>query len=191
MNKSKMLITKEREVKTYVEMWHTSKCLLEKGINQPEGNIHQFMASIVFTAFTFEAYLNHIGPNVFNCWQDLERLKPREKLNIIAEKLMLNINYGIRPWQIMTQLFAFRNRIAHGKSEIVKSQEIVSYDVQSDNKLGTMAPTKWEEYCTQENAIRSREDVQSMVETIHEAGCFEDNYPFLHGFQLHCGSFNE
>ena len=186
-----MIIIKERDVKTYVEMWHTSKCLLEKGIEQQEGNFHQFMASIVFTAFTFEAYLNHVGPKVFECWLDLERLGPREKLNIIAEKLNLEIDYGIRPWQVMTQIFAFRNRIAHGKTEIVKRQETVSYSEQSDNKLGTMAPTKWEEYCTKENAIRAREDVESMVKAIHIAGCFEDDYPFVHGVQIHCGSFKK
>ena len=83
-SRKKVLVNKEREVKTYAEMWHTSCCLLKKGLEEPEGSFHQFMASLVFTAFTLEAYLNHIGPKIFKCWGDLERLGPREKVNIIA-----------------------------------------------------------------------------------------------------------
>jgi len=70
-------------------MWHTSKCLLETGVDNPKGSFHQFMASLVFTAFTLEAYLNHIGPKLFDDWHDLERLRPHEKLNTVLEKLQI------------------------------------------------------------------------------------------------------
>jgi hypothetical protein len=54
MNKAKqqILIKKEREVNTYADMWHSSRCLLDKGIEDQKGSYHQFMASLVFTAFT-------------------------------------------------------------------------------------------------------------------------------------------
>ena len=114
------------------------------------------MASLVFTAFTLEAYLNHIGPKVFKCWDDLERLAPRKKLNVIAERLQVDINYGKRHWQVMKNLFGFRNDIAHGKSEDVKSSKVVPLDKYSDRSLGEYVRTKWEKYSTRENAIKAR-----------------------------------
>jgi hypothetical protein len=185
--KSKRIVSvsKERVVKTYAEMWHTSYCLFQKGIEDQKGCCHQFMASLVFTAFTLEAYLNHIGPKVFNCWDDLERLSPREKLNVIVEKLQVDIHYGHRPWQVVKHLFGFRNNIAHGKSVVVKSNSVVPLDRYSDDRLGDYARTVWEKYCTRENAKKAREDVEKIVHLLYEAGSFVDDYPFVKGVQLH------
>ena len=151
-SKSKVAVTKEREVKTYAEMWHTSHCLLEKGQEDTKGCHHQFMGSLVFTAFTLEAYLNHIGPKVFKCWENMERLGPQEKLNIIADKLKVNINYGLRPWQVMKQLFGFRNDIAHGKSKVMNTNDVMHLQKFSDEQIGELIQTKWEKYCTLQNA---------------------------------------
>ena len=52
----KVTVTKDHVI-TYAELWHTSRCLLEKGQAEAEGSFHQFMASLVFTPFTLEAYL--------------------------------------------------------------------------------------------------------------------------------------
>lgn len=184
-SKRKVAVSKEREVKTYAEMWHMSCCLLQKGLNDPKGSFHQFMASLVFTAFTLEAYLNHIGPKVFKCWDDLERLAPRKKLNVMAERLQVDINYGKRPWQVMKNLFGFRNDIAHGKSAVVKISNVVSLDKYSDRRLGDFVRTDWEKYSTCENAIKAREDVEKIVHALYRAGRFKDDYPFVKGNQLH------
>ena len=183
-SKRKIEVTKQRKVKTYAELWHTSHCLLEKGIEERKGSLHQFRASLVFTAFTIEAYLNHIGPKVFKCWDDLERLAPREKLNVIAERLQVDVNYGRRPWQVMKQLFGFRNDIAHGKSEVVKTSDVVPLHKYSDEHFGDFARTGWEKYCTRENAQKVREDVEKIVHALYEAGRFKHDYLFIRGFQL-------
>jgi hypothetical protein len=143
------------------------------------------MASLVFTAFTLEAYLNHIGSKLYKCWGDLERpLGPRQKLNLVAERLGIPIHYGERPWEVMRQLFGFRNDIAHGKSVVLEESKVVPLNEFSDEQAFEFIKTKWEKYCRKENAIRAREDVQNIVETIHNAANFEDNpYPFIGGMQ--------
>ena len=118
-DKRKVKIEKKRQVLTYADLWHTSRCLLEKGQEQEKGSFHQFMASLVFTTFSLEAYLNHVGPKIFRCWDVLERLTPQDKLNIIAEQIKLPIDYGRRPWGIVKELFGFRNYLAHGKTTTV------------------------------------------------------------------------
>jgi hypothetical protein len=184
-SKQKVSVATEREVITYSHMWHTSECLLKRGQEQEAASFHQFMSSIVFTAFTLEAYLNHIGPRLFQCWKDLERLGPHEKLNLIAEHLRVTINYGTRPWQIMKKLFEFRNTIAHGKSKTFKPPvKVVSLEEHETNI--SMAKTEWELFCTQKNAENARADVEKMVFALYEAakaaGC-DTGYPFVKGFQ--------
>ena len=184
-SKRKVIVTKERNVTTYAEMWHTSYCLLVKGQEEPKMSVHQFRASLVFTAFTLEAYLNHIGAKTFSCWEDLERLSPREKLNVIAERLDVEVIYGKRPWQIMKKLFQFRNDIAHGKSITVKSEKIIPLEKHSDDDFHELFErTRWEKYCTEQDAVRAREDVKSIVEIMHAAAGFKDDFPFVSGFQL-------
>lgn len=182
--KKKVVTTKERQVRTYAEMWHTSSCLLKKGQEQPIGSKHQFMASLVFTAFTLEAYLNHIGPKLFKSWIDLERLGPKEKLNVIAERVGLEMNNNTRPWQVMKDLFGFRNDIAHGKTVEVVTREEVPFHKYKEEALPVFAPTRWEKYCNQRNAESAREDVEKIVHAIHTASGIQDEYPFVHGMQI-------
>jgi hypothetical protein len=126
MKKQKVIVTKKRNVNTYAFMWQTSFFHLKLGQEQKLDSFYHFMASLVFTAFTFEAYLNHVGQKQFTCWEDLEHLSPPKKLNIICERLGVSINSGRRPWQVLKHLFGFRNDIAHGKTEeIITSEEML------------------------------------------------------------------
>lgn len=181
----KVIVTKERNVTTYAEMWHTSHCLLVKGQEELRISVHQFRASLVFSAFTLEAYLNHIGAKIFSCWEDLEGLSPKKKLNVIAERINVEIDYGKRPWQIMKKLFDFRNDIAHGKSIKVKSEKILPLEKYSDDDFNELFErTRWEKYCTEKNAVRAREDVEAIVKIMHKAAGFENDFPFVSGFQV-------
>jgi len=189
-SRAKVTIKKEREVNTYADMWHTSRCLMDKGIKDQKGCYHQFMASLVFTAFTLEAYFNHIGPQLFKCWSDLERLGPNEKLNLITERLGVKIEHGKRPWQVMKVLFGFRNDIAHGKSQFIKLSEIVPHRKFSDVSLGEQVKTEWEKYCTKINAQKAREDVEKIIMALHERGKFKPAYPFTAGIQSHSATYS-
>jgi hypothetical protein len=53
----KALVTKERTIIMYSELWHASSRVLETGRSEPRGASWQFLASAVLTAFAFEARL--------------------------------------------------------------------------------------------------------------------------------------
>src|SRR5271156_3759617 len=76
----KVRVTKERTVRMYVEMWQGATILLRRAELEPTGNYWVLMSVLLLTAFAFEAYLNHIGPKLFQSWSELERLPPLEKL---------------------------------------------------------------------------------------------------------------
>jgi len=174
----------DREVKTYAEMLDISWHALEATKAVP-GSAYQFyMASLVFTAFSLEAYLNHIGPKVFKTWADLERLGPREKLNIIAEKLSLELDFGRFPWQEMKYLFEFRNDIAHGKTSIQRHSSVASLETHRDRNLDDFVQTRWEKYCTPKNSVRARKNVKEMIRAIDAASGFKDENLFGLGIQI-------
>ena len=170
MAKQKVKLSRERQANTYVETWQASNVLLDKAKKDPEGSYYQLMASLIFTAFTLEAYLNHIGQRIFKCWNDLEQLSPSRKLNVIAEKLQVEKDDGKRPFQKVSELFKFRNDVAHGKSVPVKDEvETAVADETVDDFMRKRPETAWEKYCTLQNVERARVDVESIMERLHRA----------------------
>ncbi len=175
-------VSKERQVNTYAEIWHASNVMLYKAKEDPNGSYYQLMASLVFTAFTLEAYLNHIGQTIFKCWNDLEQISPSRKLNVIAEKLEVEKDDGKRPFQTVSELFKFRNGIAHGKSVILKpGTQIVVVDDAFFDYMRERPETLWEEYCTFENAELTRLDVKSIIQTLHNASGISNDTLFAFG----------
>jgi len=170
MEKEKVKVSKSRQVNTYLEMWRVSYWTMRQAEKEVEGSYFQIMASLIYTAFTLEAYLNHIGKQIFGCWDDLERLSPRKKLNVIAEKLGVEKDDGERPFQTVKKLFDFRNDVAHGKTIFLKTEdEIRIVDSKLDDYMHKPLEAEWEKYCTQDNAKLAREDVESIMWKFHKA----------------------
>ncbi|MDG3002581.1 hypothetical protein [Paludisphaera mucosa] len=178
-------IAKKRTVVTYVEFWGVSRFLLQEGVEREEGSLLNFMASLTYTAFSFEACLNHVGQEIFPdlAWKAIERLSPRSKLEVIAEKLELKLDFGRKPWSVMIDLFRFRDQIAHGKSEILEDTSEVPL-VDHQEHAWTFTPAKWEKYRTREHAEDARAQVEEMVKLIHEKWGHPHHFPFVGGFQI-------
>jgi hypothetical protein len=164
----KVLVTQERDLYTYAELWHASQCLLADGMKQPSGSSWQFLSSIVLTAFAFEAYLNHVGRQVFSCWESLEKRSWKSKLQRLCETL--DVSLPERPRQTIDQLFKFRNTLAHGRSETItpepKSVDVDELEAHRKERL----LLQWElliEDC--EFAKRTREDVETILKLLQTA----------------------
>jgi hypothetical protein len=181
--KQKALVTQERNVRTYAELWHASSKVLEKGIRDEVGSSWQFLASIVLTAFAFEAYLNHVGAEAVVSWQDSARLPLFEKLELICSTLNVTVpGKHSRPMQTVVELFKFRNTLAHGKTETIKA-EPKYIDVENvDTHFNSRLPTHWEKLIKGSGfAERAREDVEQVIRLIHDARPEPKEYPFTSG----------
>ena len=161
-------VTKQRDVRIHAELWHTANCLLDAGQQRATASTHQFRASLVFRAFALEAFLNWLGPQLIPHWNYLERLKPREKLDLLNDSIHVTPDYGSRPWQIVKVLFAFRNDLAHGKPESLKADSTEDLNEVLDRNLGQTIQTEWERFCTEENAARAREDVEKIADLLYQ-----------------------
>lgn len=143
------------------------------------------MASLIFSAFMMEAYLNHLGRRIFKCWGNLGWLSPSSKLNLIAEKLGVEKDEGKRPYRTFSELFKFRNSVAHGKSVLLKSDnQILLVDDTSDSFMREFLETRWEKYCTSESGKRALEDTETIIRELHNATGITDGFPFRFGLQV-------
>jgi hypothetical protein len=165
MTQIKVRVNKDLKLISYAEHWHTAICLLDRAKNERKGSYHQHLACITFVAFTLEAFLNHIGEELFNSWEDLEQLNVRGKIYVIAEKLKLDIDYGSMPWQIVPELVAFRNKVAHGKNERLFEEVILPQD-KYDEYLNESLKSNWQNTATllgAEKFIKHVEDLCTKI----------------------------
>ena len=182
MSKSKVKVVKTRQVNTYNELWRVSYWTMHRAEEEHEGSFFQIMASLIFTAFTLEAYLNHVGKSIFECWDDLERLSPSAKINVIAEQLKVKKDDSKRPFQTVKRLFDFRNDVAHGKTILLKTEEQISVaNASIENYIHKMLEPEWEEYSTLDNAKRARADVEEIIEIFHKSANIKGDTLFLGG----------
>lgn len=167
----------EREVRTFADLFHASLVMLKKAEEDERGSNYTNMASLLFAAFTFEAYLNHLGALQIEYWPEIESIKVMDKYSCLCKDLGIKSSKSKRPYQTLSKLFRFRNSLAHGKTQILKKE--VKVDPSTDPWKHT-PKTDWEEFCTHENAVRVRDDIAAIVGELHKAAGLGD-HPFMHG----------
>jgi hypothetical protein len=109
-------------------------------------------------------------------------MRPREKLDALAEMIGLKIDYGKRPWQVMKDLFTLRNDIAHGKTELLTNTELMSLP-KYNNTFPSLIPVRWEKLCNLKDTERTRQDVEQMILTLYESANLEGERAFPPGYQ--------
>ena len=166
-----------RQVRTFVDLRHTANVMLGKAEEDKKGSYHTILTSILFLAFTFEAYLNHLGEQHLEIWGVDEGLKIKEKYDQICEAVGITPDISKRPYQVINTLFKFRNGLAHGRSvELIESKK-VSRD---DNPSAHAPKTFIEEHCTIPNAKRFMEDLDAIVIELNVAAGLSE-YPYING----------
>jgi len=182
---NKIIISKYQPINTYSELWHGSSILLEKSKIDLKGSNWTTMASLIFTAFSMEAYLNHVGEITFKSWKALEYLAPLKKLDIICEKINIELDTSRRPYQTVKKLFDFRNKMAHGTTIKLSNEEIKLLDDDFEEHFVERLKAWWQKYCTIENANRAREDSEKIMRLIHDKANVENDHLFSFGMTSH------
>ena len=180
MAKKDAIYSGEREVKTFADLNHGADVLLKTAREVERGNYYTIMGSLLLSAFTFEAYLNHLGAQQLEFWDEIDSIRVMDKYGVLYKHLEIKPDFSRRPYQTLSALFKFRNAIAHGKSQILKETKEVS---SSDDLHAHSPKAHWEEYCTLENAERVREDISRIVKELHAAAGLGD-FPFIHGISI-------
>ena len=171
------IYTGTREVRTFVDLNHGAKVLIQTAQEVPKGNYYTTMGALLLTAFTFEAYLNHLGQKLFKFWGEIESIRVLGKYMVLCKELDITPDFSVRPNQTLKSLFKFRNAIAHGKSQVLEETKEES---SKDDPYDHTPKAHWEEYCTLDNARRASQDIEKIITELHKQAGLGD-YPFIHG----------
>ena len=159
----KYKVSHDGTTKTYAVLWHTAWHLLETAKDHREGSLLNLQASAVFHAFTFEAYLNHVGVNEIVFWDEIDRISYWRKLKIIGKHLGLSINPGVPPFQGILELFSLRNTLAHGRTIEID----VTYEVDEEPGVhSSWEIHEWEKLTT-DKVERYRNNVRGAIQAIN------------------------
>ena len=121
-------------------------------------------SSMVFSAFTVEAFLNHVGANQTKFWPSVERkLSPPDKLDLFATIFDLKIDFGKRPFQTFKRMFRLRDALAHGKTESMTED---STQFLREGERPKLPLTNWEKEINFRNAKTYYDDTKAIVQII-------------------------
>lgn len=165
-----------REIKTYVYLRKNSEVCLEAGLSEEAGSTYQFMTSIMFSAFTLEAYLNHLGEKVIEYWSEIDQIRTINKLKVLYSELDINFDNSCRPIQTVGYIFKFRNFMAHARTENISETVLVN---NPDPKPGEeFIEADWEKFCNGKEAERALNDVEEIIKLLHKAAGLGES-PFV------------
>jgi hypothetical protein len=117
MGSKKVSVTGKRSFFTFAHLRGMAWNAYETAEALELGRSLHCQSAVVFCAFTVEGYLNHIGALRVKSWNLLERkLSWHEKLEFLSRELNTTFDRGRQPFQALVEAFAFRDRLAHGKS---------------------------------------------------------------------------
>lgn len=100
--------------KTYTALFNTGLHLLDMAERYELGSTLNLQSAIVFIAFTFEAYLNHVGEEEIKFWDEIDRISHAKKLTVLEKHL--GFDKSKSSFNTVKELFEMRNNFAHGRT---------------------------------------------------------------------------
>jgi hypothetical protein len=149
--------------KTYTALLHIGWHLLDMAERFEEGSLLNLQAAIVFFAFTFEAYLNHVGGEDIKFWDEIDRISYAKKLTVLEKQL--GFDRSNPSFQTIQKLFEFRNNFAHGRT-IKKEIRIVTESPPSPFHSANLLS---HEQITKRTVRQYHGDVKAAIELINAA----------------------
>jgi hypothetical protein len=130
----------------------------------PRGSNYERISAVLFSAFSIEAHLNHIGKHLVHDWETKEReFSWRDKLALVAKTLGFKAPLGSRPFQTVASIFELRDRLAHGKTETYQ----MTYKFRED-QMDAIDPPWLAKYWSDAAVQRVMDDTWKIMETMQE-----------------------
>ena len=91
MLKDGAIYTANRRVKTFADLMRGAVGLVDLAEREPKGSYFTLMSGLLLTAFTFEAYLNHLGI-LIGTWNKGDRIRVGDKYDMLCDQLTVVID---------------------------------------------------------------------------------------------------
>jgi len=161
-------INKEITIQAYGEFWDAFQFLKELIDTSQLGHSKIKLSALTMVCFSIEAFANHVGQHLFASWESIERsMSPIGKLKLFIEMLKIEINYGESPFNTVHELMKWRNKVAHGRTEISTSTHLETIE-NYDSLLGQIKNSNWKQYVLDIDINRIEKDCENIMKIIHE-----------------------
>jgi len=99
-----------------------------------DGRVLILQAAKVFSFFTLEAYLNHIGHEEVKKWDTYQHFPFNNKIKAVAQALGMEESLDNLLMTHISALRTFRNDMAHGKT-MVRTETVITKDEPNFNDM--------------------------------------------------------
>ena len=154
----------ERTLYIHAYLYEASDFALEQAQQTEEGSFYNCLYSIIMAAFYVEAYLNYVGREHFDEWD--EKATPLDKLKAVAREIGIEVNNGRKPFQSIRLVNKFRNCLAHGHIAKLSNSYIRTKSCIRKLSADSELLTWWESVCTINSASRYLRDIEEVVHMI-------------------------
>ncbi len=162
------IVSGKTTTNTFCYMHIGAKHMLQLANESDHGKLYNIISCITYCAFTLEAYFNHLGSERNSEWNEIERKIPKaKKYELFCKSLGLTIDLSKRPYKTMTEVFSYRDIMAHGKSTTEYINKPIDGDV-NDLTSFDVGPD-WKSYSTIENASKACDDIREIILELHKA----------------------
>lgn len=171
------IVSGETTTYTFCYMYKGAEQMLKQAKESDSGQFYNIISCLTYCAFTLEAYFNHLGSERNSDWNEVERnISKTKKYKLFCKNIGLKIDLAKRPYKSMTDVFIYRDQMAHGKTTTDTIKEAIEGDVDDLNSFA-VGPD-WKTYSTMENAQTVFTDIKNIILELHKASGFT-NDPFL------------
>jgi hypothetical protein len=137
----KVLVRKT--IRSYDYFYELTYYSLKQAEEQKKTRLYNCMITMVFCAFSIEAYVNHLGAQMIPEWETIERSTLDEKLLIISNSKKITLNKIEKPFCYLNMIFDYRDNIAHGRTQTITRNQSMN-----PGGIPNMPTAKWEEMTT-------------------------------------------
>lgn len=165
----------DHETRTFPLLYKIAKMEID-GL-QPDAEVLRCIKALTFTAFAIEAFLNHGGEHEHRLWSSDDRIDVKEKLSIAHAHAGIQEDRSRRPLQSLHDVFEFRNRMAHGRTESLNRE---TRKIPDSTAAADVRPKAWwEKMCHPARVTRAWHDANQVMRGLHVAGF--GPHPAVHG----------
>jgi len=148
-----------RTIRSYDEFYQLTSFSLKQAEEQEKFRNYNCMITMVFCAFTLEAYLNHIGENYFTIWDSKDnRLSNDQKLEKLLVLRNLKIDKEKEPFLYFGKIFSYRDNIVHCRTQTISNWQKIE-----QNEIPTEPLTIWEKMTSLEKAQNFHNNTKEMI----------------------------
>lgn len=148
-----------RTIRSYDEFYNLSSFSLKQAEEQEKYRYYNCMITMVFCAFTLEAYLNQIGENTYTVWNPKDnRLSNNQKLEKILAIRNLKVDKTNEPFSYFGKIFSYRDNIVHCRTQTISNWQKIK-----QNEIPIEPLTIWEKMTSLEKAQIFHKKTEEMI----------------------------